>query len=684
MVPPEEVFGVIPIWVGVYLVAAVGIGLSTLAFYRRVIRLILLGKPENRFDHPIKRSMVALRVVVGQQKVLQRLSPRDIAGVAHAIIFWGFLTFLLSYMIFIFGDSAWDDFSETILTTAGVKAFAGYIDVLAVVFLFLIAWAVIRRWVVKPRRLSYDLTRKRDANYILLLISSLMVLTLLTEAFYVASGGTKPEASVPVGNALGELFENAGMSAGVANGFQGLFWWLHLAVILGFGIFIPFSKHMHMMASPFNAFFHALEPMGTLHPIADLETAEAFGAGRVQQFTWKELLDGYACAVCGRCTSNCPANISGKLLSPMDIVENIKDHLLEVGPSIIAGQDEQDAKPLIGAPELPIPTEAVWDCLTCGACERECPVAVEHIDSIIDMRRHLVMEASEMPETAQNALVSMETRGHPWRGTTFTRTDWYEGMGVKTLAEHPEAEVLFWVGCTLALEERSQKVARAMASVLKRAGVDFAVLGAEETCTGDPARRLGNEYLFQILAQQNIETLNRYNVKTVVTTCPHCFNTIKNEYPQFGGSYQVMHYSEFVAQLIEQGKIKPLRMIEATVAYHDSCYLGRHNDVYEPPREIAKAIPGVRLVEMERCRDQSFCCGAGGGHMWVEESRGRRVNHVRTDQFLETDAQTVGVSCPFCLQMMEEGIQARGLQGEKKARDLLELLEESLADSVEG
>jgi Fe-S oxidoreductase len=359
----------------------------------------------------------------------------------------------------------------------------------------------------------------------------------------------------------------------------------------------------------------------------------------------------------------------------MHIVEGMKEHILETGPGILNGEDVQVEKPLIGTW---VQEEALWDCLTCGACMRECPVGVEHINSIVDMRRYLVMEQASMPETAQNALLSMEQRGHPWRGTTYSRTDWAEGLDVKLMADHTDAEVLFWVGCTGALEQRSQAIARSMASVLKRAGVDFAILGTEETCSGDPARRMGNEYLYQMLAQQNIETMNGYNVKKVVTICPHCFNNIKNEYPHLGGEYEVLHYTEFVAELIENGKIKPVATIQSTVAYHDSCYLGRHNDVYDPPREIANAIPGLELVEMEKRRERGFCCGAGGGHMWIEESRGQRVNHARTEQFLETSADTIGVSCPYCLQMFEEGIGAQGLEGQKQAKDLLEILDESL------
>ncbi len=676
MVPPENLFGVIPTWVGVYVISALAFGVAGFVLYQRVFRLILLGRPANRFDQPVRRIVGAIPLIFGQRKVLQRVSlRRDRAGLAHFFIFWGFMSFTFSYILFIFADSAWRPFSSTVLTEAGVKALVFYLDALAVTFLVVLAWAALRRWWARPRRLSFDLTQKPEAAVILGLIALLMMLTLLTEAFFVASGGEGAHASAPIGSALGRPLD--GIGEGAANGLQGFLWWAHLGVILGFAIYIPLSKHMHLIGAPLNFLTRSLEARGALPTPKDLETAEVFGAARIQDFTWRELLDGYACAVCGRCTEACPANISGKILSPMHIVENLKEHILETGPGVLKGSDEQGEKPLLGRW---IQEEAIWDCLTCGACVEECPVGVEHINTIVDVRRNLVMEKAEMPETAMNALLSLEQRGHPWRGTTFTRADWAEGLDVKTLAEHPQAEILFWVGCTAALEQRSQSVARSMARVLKRAGVDFAILGAEETCTGDPARRMGNEYLYQILARQNIETFNRYNVKKIVTICPHCFNTLKNEYPHLGGEYEVVHYSQFVAALIEQGRIKPVVTLNATVAYHDSCYLGRHNGVYDAPRQIASAIPGVRLVEMERRRERGFCCGAGGGHMWIEESRGQRVNHLRTEQYLETGADTVGVSCPFCLQMFVEGIGTKQMQATKQAKDLLEILDESLGN----
>ena len=538
-----------------------------------------------------------------------------------------------------------------------------------------LVWGVGRRWVGKPYRLSFDLTRNLDAVVVVGMTAALMVATLLVHGLYVAAGGDGPEARVIVGGLIGDWFSAVGLSESGAEILHAVFWWIHLGIILGFAVYIPFSKHIHMVAAPLNAYFRSLEPRGTLDTI-DLENAERFGAGRVQDFTWKQLLDGYACAVCGRCTDACPANATGKILSPMHIVENIKEHMISIGHQGERNPEHVEPQAIIDGA---IPEQAIWDCVSCGACMEECPVVVEHVPTIIDMRRNLVLEESKIPETGMNALLSMEQRGHPWRGTQFSRTDWAEGLDIPTAAENPEFEVLFWVGCTAALEQRSQAIARSMAKVLKAAGVNFAILGEEETCTGDPARRMGNEYLFQILAQQNIETLDGYGVKKVVTICPHCFNTMRNEYPQFGGNYEVLHYSQFVAELMDQGRVKPIKLIDATVAYHDSCYLGRHNGVYDEPRRVAEAIPGLKLVEMEpHCRQRGFCCGAGGGHMWIEESQGERINHARTEHFLETKAETVGVSCPFCLQMMTEGIQAKGLEGEKEAKDVLEILSESL------
>jgi Fe-S oxidoreductase len=348
--------------------------------------------------------------------------------------------------------------------------------------------------------------------------------------------------------------------------------------------------------------------------------------------------------------------------------------LLKTKTEAEAANPASGSRPLIGGV---VTEDEIWACTTCYACQEVCPVCVEHVGKIIDLRRNLVMEQASIPETAEGALRSIEDRGHPWRGTTLSRTDWAEGLGIKTFAEDKDIDILFWVGCTEALEERSTKVSQAVAKLLKLAGIKFGILGAEESCCGEPARRLGNEYLFQIQAEKNIEILKGYNVKRIVTACPHCFNTIKNEYPQFGGEFEVIHHTDFIARLLKQGRLRIIKGIGEVVTYHDPCYLGRYNDIYQPPRQIIRSIPDVTMVEMERNRERSFCCGGGGGHMWLEERIGRRINELRTEQAIKTKAQIVVTACPFCLQMFDDGIKAKAVEEQLRVMDIAELVEKS-------
>jgi len=416
-----------------------------------------------------------------------------------------------------------------------------------------------------------------------------------------------------------------------------------------------------------NVFLRNLEPRGALAPI-DLEKAESFGAAKIEDFTWKQLLDLDACTRCGRCQDSCPAHLSGKPLSPKKVVQDLKGAWLERAKGV------ESQRQMIGGVVL---EDEIWNCTTCYACHEACPVAIEPMTKIIEMRRNLVLEKASIPETGEGALKSLEARGHPWRGTTLTRTDWMKGLEVKTLVDDKNIDVLFWVGCTSALEERSTKVAQSIARVLKLGGVNFGILGAEEACCGDPARRLGNEYLFQTLAQANIELFKNYGIKKIVTGCPHCFNTLKYEYPQFGGNFEVVHHSQFIAGLVRSGKLKASVSIPDVVTYHDSCYLGRYNDIYDSPRQVLKGL-GVKLKEMPRNRERGFCCGAGGGHLWLEEQKkGERINHMRTEQALATGAKVIATACPYCLQMFEDGIKAKASEESVKVRDIAEIVAES-------
>ncbi|MCJ7790821.1 MAG: (Fe-S)-binding protein, partial [Dehalococcoidia bacterium] len=383
--------------------------------------------------------------------------------------------------------------------------------------------------------------------------------------------------------------------------------------------------------------------------------------------------------------ANCPAQLSGKSLSPREVIHNLKEHLLEAGPGLLAGKaegsSESRAKTMIGDV---VTEEEIWACTTCGACQEVCPVNIEHVRKIIDLRRNLVLAQSKMPESAQLMLRNMQSRGHPWAGVQSLRLrgDWTSGLDIKILAEGDKADTLFWVGCTGALVERNVEATLAMTRVLKAAGVDFGVLGDAETCCGDPARRVGYEFQFQIMAEQNIETFKSHNIKEIITSCPHCYNTIKNEYPRYGGDFKVVHYTQLIADLVRQGKLKLTNELNSIVTYHDPCYLGRYNSVYREPRRILQAIPKTRLKEMERSRNKSFCCGGGGGLMWIEEQPGTtKINHMRIEDVLKTGADTVVTACPYCLQMFEESIEHKDIKDSLKARDLVELVEAAMEQS---
>ncbi|HTU01832.1 MAG TPA: (Fe-S)-binding protein, partial [Candidatus Sulfotelmatobacter sp.] len=430
----------------------------------------------------------------------------------------------------------------------------------------------------------------------------------------------------------------------------------------------PFTLIRHIVVAPVNIALRRPGPSGVLQPAA-LEEAEHFGVSTIQGFGGKDLLDLAACTECGRCQDACPAWATGKPLTPKGVVLDLRDHLLA------AAAGRTDGQIVAGGV---VSEEAIWACTTCGGCHQACPVVIEPIPKIVEMRRFLVMEQARFPVPMQAALRGLENRGHPYQGAVPGRLEWARGLDVPVMAEQGSAEYLYWVGCAGAFDERNQKVARALATLLKAAGVDFAVLGEEERCNGEFARRIGHEFLFQMQAQANIETLARYNVRKIITACPHCFNTLRNEYGQFGGHYEVAHHTELLATLLAAGRLRPAGRWRARVAYHDSCYLGRHNNIFEPPRSILAAVPGVTPMEMERRRESGFCCGAGGGLMWAEERIGKRINIERTEEALRVAPDVVGTACPFCLSMFEDGIRAKDAVERLQAQDISEILVRAL------
>jgi Fe-S oxidoreductase len=607
-----------------------------------------------RFDDLPKRVEQEATVVLGQRKLLQRPGP----GLMHAFIFWGFLVLLTTIV-----EAMGEVFSKTFaIPLIGRTGWLGLIqDVFTVTVLVGVEMAVFIRKVQRPER--FKGSHLEEADFILLMIVGIMLTLLALNGARIALGiNESPKSWTPVSWLVAQAFQ--AMSHHSQEVFERVFLWAHLILIFGFLTYIPYSKHLHIFVSEINVFFTKTKPRGKLEKLdIDLEKMEEgdirLGAATVEDLTWKEILDTYSCTECGRCQNVCPAWNTGKPLSPKLLVMNLRDHLFEKGPEILAakarGQDHEKSPLNPGV----VDDEVIWDCTTCGACMQECPVNIEHVDHIIDMRRNLVMAESRFPAEAGLMLRNLEGSQNPWGVDQSQRADWAKGYGVRVLEEGQAPEYLYWVGCAASFDDRAKKVAQATARVLQKAGVPFAILGSRELCTGDPARRIGNEYLFQELAKQNIETLNGSGVRKIVVNCPHCFNTLRNEYPDFDGHYEVIHHTELFARLMKAGRLQPTTEVDELLTYHDPCYLGRHNGIYEAPREVLERIPGLRTVEMPRHHSRGFCCGAGGSRVWMEERIGKRVNMERTEEAISTGAGTVGVACPYCLIMLDDGAKAK-------------------------
>ena len=650
---------------------------------QRLVSYLNVGHAENRTDHPVTRIRNLLAIGIAQKKIF-----RDpVAGPMHALIFWGFMVLTAGTVeILISGVFPLFSFAK-ILPTPLYQAYSASQDIFALLVIAAVGFAFYRRLVVHPKRLEGDDLEHTDALIILSMIAGLMITLLLTNAFllaaYPAAFGPEKVVSRPLGVWISHLMQPRAAFAR----FQ-IFWWLHALLILAFLNYLPYSKHLHVATSLINVYFSNTSGPGAQGAMRsmDLEAdVEQFGASDVEHLSWKNLLDGYSCTECGRCTAACPANITGKLLSPRKIVINTRQRLMEKAPVVLGDRmdfmrsalvhgegDDAGARTVEEVMEhrlldTYITEEELWACTSCRACVTECPVSIDQLDIINSLRRNLVLTESRFPEELQPVFESLERNGSPWAFNPGDRADWAQGMNIATMAElHERGErpdVLFWVGCMGSFDDRAKKITVAFATIMQRCDISFAILGQEEHCHGDPARRMGNEYLYQTLAKDTIETLDRYEVTTIVTHCPHCFHQMGNEFPQLGGNYDVIHHSTYIERLLQEDRV-PLRTAEGqklTVAYHDSCYLGRYNDVYDAPRESMKrALPVINLVEAPRSKDLGLCCGAGGGRMFMEERTGKRINMERTEELLATGADAIAVACPFCMTMMTDGVKASG------------------------
>jgi len=693
------------------IVLAIGLGglIFTIA---RFVRFMMVGKKYIPADRLGKRLLSVGIYWLGQAKVREKPidSPkRGFTSLHHLTIFWGFLIVTIGTMELWFEGLTGMDFSFLPAHSTLEKV----IDIFNLLVLMAIGFAYYRRLAVKPRLIPMSL----DAGIILSAIAGLMITHFFYHGFHMVSLGAT-EGEGPVSSVVAGWFST--VNPATAHTTSEAFWWAHICLGLAFLNYVPYSKHIHILGSLPNIFFRNLGQRGVM-PKLNLEDETDWGVGKIEAFTQKSLMDQYACTECARCSNYCPAFNTDKPLSPMHLIHDLRDEMIDRGvlrdriakleaqgataggtasnghdahghnghgaeanpldALLVAAKKEWDElPPLVGGR---IKDETLWACTTCGACQEVCPVFIDHPLKILQMRTHLVLTESRMPAELARTFTNLEKNSNPWGIAAEKRMEWAEGLEVPTVETNPNPEYLLFVGCAGAFDDRIKKTMRALVEVLHAADVSFAVLGENEQCSGDPARRAGNEYLFQSQAEANVTAINDAGIRKVIASCPHCFHTIKNEYPQFGGEYEVIHHSQLLAHLIAEKKLTPLHPVAKSFTYHDSCYLGRWNGEYNAPRAIVEAVLATDeeaggLVEMNRSKEHGFCCGGGGGRMWMEEKIGTRVNNNRADEILATGVEAVAVACPFCTIMVTDGVKARNMEEKVQILDVAEVIAKSL------
>lgn len=685
-----------PIATTILLLVAAGVFAYTM---RRRIPPLLFARPEVRWDQPMERFKRLLKFGFGQGRMPSE--GEKPAGIAHILIFAAFMVLAVrTVSMFVMGytTSIEHFFNETLIG----RSYMVLQQIVLVGALIGVSVFLYFRWIQKKERMTLSV----EGWFILILIAMLMITDLMFEGGQLAIQAKQPGFEWPM-----HLFVSSAVGKGLAGLHEGILFvisqtgfWLHLVIVLAFGNLLPYGKHFHVITGLGTVFLQRLPPVGVLSKI-DFEASEQYGAAKVTDLSWKELLDTYSCTECGRCQTHCPTYVTGKPLSHKEVNRAIRHEIEGLAPDMPMPllqmlKKKSDAVEGEGAeatgPQLPemralvgeggvIPDETIWACTTCGWCETACPVFIENVPRLVDMRRNKVMMEADFPEEAQRVFDGMEQQSNPWGVGSNMRADWAEGLDVPLASNLAEAgnkfEYLFYVGCAGSFDERQKKVTRSIFKILKEAKIDFAILGNEEGCNGDSARRLGNEYLFQSMAESLIETLKKYDYTTIITQCPHCFNMIGNEYAEFGVKFKVIHHSQLINKILEDSKIKLTKdYTEGDVTFHDSCYLARYNGVTEEPREVLKKVPKLKILEMPRNRDSGFCCGAGGGRMWLEEDMGARINQNRVDEAAGTGARVIATSCPFCLTMLGDGINETDRSGKLIARDLAEIIADSMED----